>query len=336
MKRGKRLRQWGLVVAINLVAAVVAVIAFGTWKSFDRSVAQASETRVEGADGFTELVDDVGYITKANAHVRARELAGSRILYDVSYTTGPDHFRIVPSAVENPDGCVLLFGDSFTFGEGVNDDETSAAQIVKKSEGRVAAKNLGMRGWAVHQFLAGLQSGRFQRAVTCQPTDAVYLLIPSHVYRAMGVGNDWDTNGPRYRLGPDERPIRDGRLRDPTGFNIRRFIGLNPLNDGKAAELTAAIILEAARILRTDYPGVRVHLLSWHNGGGPDEPVLRSLDDRFAAAGLMPIPLETIFPFYRFRLGDYTIDANLDTHPNAHAQAMIADFILRLVGNRVM
>ena len=331
---GKCLRQWGLVVAINLVAVVVAVIAFGAWKSFDRSQAVAPTSHVEGIAGFNELVDDVGYITKANAHVRARKLDGSHVVYDVSYTTGPDHFRVVPSAVEKPDKCVLLFGDSFTFGEGVNDDETSAAQIVKRSEGHVAAKNLAMSGWAVHQFLAGLQSGRFQRAITCHPTDAVYLMIPSHVYRAMGVGNPWDFNGPRYRQGPDGRPVRDGRLGDPpTGFSIRHFIGLNPLNDGKAAELTAAIVLEAARILRATYPGIRVHLLSWHNGGGPDEPVLRSLDDRFAAAGLMPIPLETIFPFYRFRLGDYAIDAKLDTHPNARGYRMIADYILRLVEN---
>jgi len=64
MNVGKRLSGWGLVLAINLVAAVVAVIAFGAWKSFDRSETEAPKSHVEGITGFNELVDDVGYITR--------------------------------------------------------------------------------------------------------------------------------------------------------------------------------------------------------------------------------------------------------------------------------
>jgi hypothetical protein len=134
----------------------------------------------------------------------------SRVIYDASYTTGPDHFRVVPK-VENAQRCVLLFGDSFTFGEGVNDDETSAAQIVAKSKGQVEVKNLGIGGWGPHQFLSGLQSGRFQKAITCKPTDAVYLFIPAHTARAAGRGK-WDRFGPRFVVDDKGRAVRDGNF----------------------------------------------------------------------------------------------------------------------------
>src|SRR5262245_8045495 len=78
-------------------------------------------------------------------------MAWAQVIYDVVYTTGADHFRAVPAA-DHPERCVLLFGDSFTFGEGVNDDETSAAQIIIKSKGKVTAKNFGVAGWGPHQF----------------------------------------------------------------------------------------------------------------------------------------------------------------------------------------
>ena len=110
--------------------------------------------------------------------------------------------------------CVLLFGDSFTFGAGVSDEETYAAQIVMQSGGRVRPEFRRV-GWGPHQFLAGLQSGRFQRAVRCKPTDAVFLMIPSLIWRANGVTNPWDTNGPRYRLDADGRPARTANLAIP-------------------------------------------------------------------------------------------------------------------------
>lgn len=321
-------RSWALPVAVNLGAAAVALLAFGAWKAVEPPPARP--TQVEGSvNGFYQPASDVGYMPKANDTVTAREVAGRRTLYDVVYTTDRDQFRIVPQADGHPDSCVLLFGDSFTFGIGVNDGDTFAAQIVEQSNGRIAAENLAVGGWGPHQFLAGLQSGRFQRAVDCRPTDAIYLMIPTHIYRASGADNAWDTNGPRYRLGADGRPVREGRLGDRDKLSLRRLIGLNPMSDGDAADLTVALLLEAARDLRTLYPGIRVHLISWHNGGAPDG-VVRTMEAQLAAGGLMPVPLEAVIPLYRFREGDYTVDP-LDTHPNARAHRRIAAFVVRMI-----
>ncbi len=323
----KTWKQWGLAVIVNLGAAVVAALAFGAWQRF-----QSLQSAPSKGQGFYQLADDVGFIPRANVQMTARADAGGRTIYDVIYTIGPDHFRVVPEAAENSDACVLLFGDSFTFGDGVSDDETYAAQIVKRSGRRVAAQNFAVSGWGPHQFLAGLQSGRFQHAVRCRPTDAVFLMIPSLIWRASGVTNPWDPTGPRYRLGADGRPIRDGALGDPDPYNWRRWIGLNPVSKGQASRLATAMIAEAMSELKRLYHGIRTHAISYRVASWGDTDFsseeLAAFEYDLQQAGVMPLPLEAIIPRYRFALRDYVLDP-ADYHPNARAHRLIAEFILR-------
>ena len=130
-------KRWLLAGAVNLAAAGLAVLAFGVWKQLspEQVDEQDAQTHMEGSivsGFFDQNLDDVGFIPSANKRVTAKKMAGTQVIYDVVYTTGADHFRAVPAA-DHPERCVLLFGDSFTFGAGVNDDETSAAQIIIKS-----------------------------------------------------------------------------------------------------------------------------------------------------------------------------------------------------------
>jgi hypothetical protein len=260
--------------------------------------------------------------------------AGGHRIYEVVYTTGSDHFRVVLEATEKPDACVLLFGGSFTFGDGVRDDETFAAQIVKRSGGRVASQNFGVSGWGPHQFLAGLQSGRFQAAARCRPTDAVFLLVPPTIWWTNGVLNPWDKNGPRYRLAPDGRPVRDGRLGDPDAYNWRRWIGVNPVSKWEALRLTKAVIVEAMGELTRLYPGIRTHLISYRVAAASwidtdfSNEELAAFEYDLQQAGVTPLPLEGVIPHYRFAHTDYILDPT-DFHPNARAHRLIAEFILR-------
>jgi hypothetical protein len=296
-----------LLGAVNLGAAAFAVLAFGVWTHL--TSVDPAKVRFEGSitkGYYDQNVDDVGFITAANTRVTARALAGDRVLYDVVYTTGSDHFRIVPP-VAHPVRCVLLFGDSFTFGVGVNDDETFAAQIVTKSKGAVEVKNLAAGGWGPHQFLAGLQTGLFQRAISCRPTDAVYLFIRDHVDRAVG-RVPWDTHGPRFRLGADGQPVRDGHF-DSGGGAPKAW------TDAEAIELTAALLEEGGRELRRKYPGIRFHVLTW---AGVPEAIKRRLGGR---------PVAESIPGYTNE--GYHIP--IDGHPNARAHEGIADYILSLL-----
>lgn len=326
--RKSRARRRGVAIAVNVAAALVAALAFSALQR-----AQTPEhAAVRFQPGDVERVDDVGYLPKANTQLRGGPIVNGQRVYDVIYTIGPDHFRIVPKASETPDACVLLFGDSFTFGDGVKDGETYAAQIVTQSGGRVAAQNFAMSGWGPHQFLSGVQSGRFQKAVRCKPTDAYFLMIPELVWRTAGLTNPWDTNGPRYRLDSSGHPVRAGVLGDPDPYNWRRWIGLRPISKGDAKQLAIAVIAEAMAELKRRYPGIRTHVVlyrvaSWTSVDFTVDDLVQ-LEYDLHQAGLTPIPMEAIIPNYRFAMQDYVVHP-ADSHPNARAHRRIAQFILR-------
>lgn len=314
------MKSWVLAGAISLVAAVVAALAFGAWKNSDFVDGQSDRLRMEGTfvNGFYDQgIEDVGFIAQPDKHVTARRLLDSRVIYDASYTTGPDRFRVVPK-VEGALRCLLQFGDSFTFGEGVDDDETSAAQIVARSRGEVEVKSLGIGGWGPHQFLAGLQSGRFQRAINCKPTDAVYLFIPAHTARAAGRGK-WDRFGPLFVVDDNGRPVREGNF-NTVGRSWRELIGFNRLTEEEEEELAAALIAEASRELERLYPGIRFHVFTWD---GTTAGVIA----RLTAQGLRVHTIRQIIPDYS---DAYLIAPPYEYHPTPAAYERVAEYFLTL------
>jgi hypothetical protein len=320
------MKDWLLAGAISLLAAVAAALAFGAWKNSDFVDGQSDRLSMEGTfvNGFYDQGDnkgiaDVGFIALPNKHVTAVRKLDSRVIFDASYTTGPDGFRIVPK-VDNARRCVLLFGDSFTFGEGVNDDETTAAQLVARSKGQVEVKNLGIGGWGPHQFLAGLQSGRFQRAISCEPTDAVYLMIAAHTARAAGRGK-WDRFGPMFVVDDKGRPVRAGNF-NTVGKSWRELVGFNRLTEDEEEGLSATILSEASRELERLYPGIRFHVFLWD--GVPDG-VARRLKDR----GVSVHTIRQIIPDYSDE--KYLIAPPYEYHPKPVAYEKVADYVLGLL-----
>ena len=73
VKRSNRSwKHWCFAATISLAAAVVAAVAFGAWK---RSQSFHSEANVpDMGPGFYEMVDDVGYIQRANLRRGAHNL----------------------------------------------------------------------------------------------------------------------------------------------------------------------------------------------------------------------------------------------------------------------
>lgn len=325
------MKDWLFAGAISLVAAVAAALAFGAWKNSDFVDGQSDRLTMEGTftqgfydqgmdkDGQNKGIKDVGFMALPNKHVTAVRKLDGRVIFDASYTTGPDGFRVVPKA-ENAGRCILLFGDSFTFGEGVNDDETTAAQIVIRSKGQVEVKNLGIGGWGPHQFLSGLQSGRFQRAISCKPTDAVYLMIAAHTARAAGRGK-WDRFGPMFVVDEKGRAVRHGNF-NTVGKSWRERIGFNRLTEEEEEELSASILTEASRELASLYPGIRFHVLLWD--GVPDG-VARRLKDK----GVSVHTIRHIIPDYSDE--KYLIAPPFEYHPTPAAYERVAEYLLTLV-----
>ena len=321
-------------IAVNLAAVVVALLAFDVWRRAQPVPGMGHRIEGTSALNFYEDVDDVGYIPWPDRSATARKVLDGQAIYDVTYTIGPDSFRVAPRPA-GAEACVLNFGDSNTFGEGVNDDENYPWLLGQRGGGRIASHNFGVSGWGPHQMLAGLQSGRFARALDCKPTHAVYYFIPEQVARVAG-RTSWDTHGPRYAL-KDGRLSREGNF-DTPGLAARpapdldegiltwrRLLGVDAMGTPEEAELTAAVLIEAARELERLSPGTRLHVLFWKDARNP---LMDSLAARLTAAGLVLHRPEAVIPGYATGWRQWVLNP-LDRHPNAAAHDRVADYIAR-------
>jgi hypothetical protein len=153
---------------------------------------------------FVQDDPDLGYSIKPERRVwtsilKARD--GSTI-YDVKYSINQYGFRqgsppLKPIS-QYDDKAVFFFGDSFTFGEGVNDEDTLPQQFSVASGIRVI--NFGVQGYGPHQMLRMLEINRPRIVESNDPLAIVYTILPSeHMVRAAG-RRFWDERGPHYEV----------------------------------------------------------------------------------------------------------------------------------------
>lgn len=323
---------WAIVV--NLAAVVVAIMAFDVWRHAQPVPGMGHRIDGTSALNFYEIVDDVGYLPWPGRSATARKVLEGAPVYDVTYTIGADSFRVAPRPA-GARACVLNFGDSNTFGEGVNDDENYPWLLAAGSDGAMASHNFGVSGYGPHQMLAGLQSGRFARALACAPTHAVYYFIPEQVARVAGRAS-WDTHGPRFVL-ENDRPVRAGNFDTPglprpatpdldEGIlGWRRLLGVDAMGTPAEANLTAAVLVEAARELERLAPGVKLHVLFWTEAR---TPMMEGIAATLAAAGLVLHRPDAVIPGYAREWRSWVLHP-LERHPNARAHDRVAEYIAR-------
>ena len=137
------------------------------------------------------------------------------VLYDTIFTIGPDGFRVTPQYGDKQSHRINFLGDSFTFGEGVADNETMAYYVgdivnTPKQGAKWApleVKNYGIHGWGIHQGLAVLQSDLDTKANL-----NVVITAPWHASR-VGCADFFSLGSPKYQLQADGLVKRDGYCR---------------------------------------------------------------------------------------------------------------------------
>lgn len=148
-----------------------------------------------------EVVTDLGDLPAAGTYQMQQVTRDGETLFDVTYTIGADGFRLTPEPPDADAGRLNLFGGSFAFGHGVEDDETLAFELGRALGAE--ARNFGINGGGPHQALAILESGR-----DTQGSINILLTAAWHGER-IACGRPWSGGSPRYRL--DENGlVRDG------------------------------------------------------------------------------------------------------------------------------
>ena len=288
----------------------------------------------------------LGYAPKKGIKIFEKKYYKDELVFDAKYSFDENGLRISPPFVESDvKGCILFFGCSFTYGQGVNDSETMPYQVGIKSHGKYHIYNFGVKGYGPHQMLSELEHNVVKNIVNSNgSTYAIYQAIPEHINRAAGLAF-WDYYGPKYILGKNKEVRYAGNFDDYTVFPKKILKYLNEsliyrnilgnarfFDDNKDIDLYEGIVIAAKEIFEKQYPGGEFHIMFWDNisSAGEISQNLRWMKvlKFFSEKGLNIHLVSKILPDYqnnrsKFRLSPY------DSHPSALAHKLIAEYVVQ-------
>lgn len=157
----------------------------------------------------TQRSDELGYLPNPGVHTaRKRVIETDEIVYEATYSIGPDGFRINPVSTDLPIK-VKAFGGSFMYGDGVDDDQTLPYFLARDMG--IGVKNYAVHGFGMHQALILLEQ--------LPPAHGglnLVLTSPWHAFRS-SCKCSWCGGTPRFTLRNGEL-IRDGACPEAAGL----------------------------------------------------------------------------------------------------------------------
>lgn len=178
----------------------------------------ADRGRIETTEPWILTPDpELAYRLSGPAHAHSIVRRDGVVIYDVHYTIDAAGHRVTPGNATG-DRLVMVMGDSFHFGEGLDDGDTMPAHLVRQSQGNLRPVNLAVPGYGPHQVLRQLQLGRLPAG---RFDHLLLSVLDDHVLRASGYV-EWLLDSPRYDL-VDGRLVLAGTFRPSSRF-IDRFL----------------------------------------------------------------------------------------------------------------
>lgn len=352
-----------IVLAIGLAEAYVA-----GWQGFGLSPKMVLNNILLGPGGSTTKlpyypfpIDDVrGYAMPKNTRIRSFLTLGREKVYDVIYTSNQYSLRISPHDINQSATLpkdyknLAFFGCSFTFGVGVNDNETWPYLVEKISGGKYRSYNFALGGYGPHQMLRMLQTGFIDTVnLDKAPAAVIYLALTDHVVRSAGKYNyfTWDINGPKYVLNSSNELEYAGKFNDnpvskikflifrklakshllSNSSWIKQLLGWNI--NRRDEERFISIILQAKKIVTERYGG-RFYVILWgYNIWSDETETYKYMVSTLKKHRINVIETKDIFSNHD-NIKDRSIYLiKYDEHPNKLANEIMAKYIINYIDN---
>ncbi|MGO9672650.1 MAG: SGNH/GDSL hydrolase family protein [Methylocella sp.] len=262
------------------------------------------------------------------------------LIYSADYTIDSNLLRRTVSAESKP--TIAFFGDSITFGVGLNDADTLPQSFADTLEPKERVINLAFTGYGPQHFLREIQTGLFDGAIGPQPKLFVFLTTPWHAERTSCKAS-WVIDAPRYALENGEVTFK-GACFEGAALRLRQFFWNSAAyrmifdpDRGKAShddiELYVRMLLAAVDLAKAKY-GVPTLI-----------PFLRSTDEYLRGTGFTN---ESIIQRLREGGAD-VLDVSLvkeesegakisipgDGHPTALANRLRAEMLRAYIAQRL-
>jgi len=279
----------------------------------------------------------LGYENRANLRVSVAIKQDSDLIADAIYSTDKYGRRITP--VDNPDqrsNIVLFFGGSFTFGYGVNDDETLPYYLARLSPAHMPY-NYGVNGYGPQQMLAKLEGDDFPGELTASQGIAIYSFIAPHVDRATGVMYVHNSNGhimPFYTVDFNDQLVRRGTFVSgrPVTSLLYGLLGISqtakfynvkiPREIGNDhIRLTVRIIEEARDVFRRKFENGDFYVIIYPAHGGSQQ-----MQAYLEEAGIKYLDYSDLID--KDRAGFWLPDG----HPTAQTHRVVAERLVEDIG----
>ena len=197
-----------------------------------------------------------------NAFPVTKTAADGHLIYKTSYTIDSNLLRQTTSAPgERP---IVFIGDSFTFGEGVDDASTMPQAFADLTGRKIPVLNLGYSGYGPSQPLRALQVGLFNKELGT-PRAVVLLTSAWHAERT-GCLAGFSARGPRYTFDGHDLSYR-GPCASKLGMYLRTWLDQHRLLS-RFSRITSAVQRPAAQDFETyaQIVGAIAHEVRTHYG----------------------------------------------------------------------
>ena len=301
------------------------------------SLTNAKSVQISGdyaAGGHMAAHPYLGYGTNRDGVITSKKTINNEVIYDVSYTIR-DGLRYTPNSNEKSHNCVLFFGCSFTFGEGLSDSSTLPFYLNQFEKQKYRVYNYGFHGYGPHQMLANIENRVAKDIQGCKNEKiAIYDFATFHIARAAGYAS-WDQNGPKYE-------IIDGSLKKVgtfTNTNLPRilvkiedklkksYIYKRLLYERKTSHYdfmrTIEIIKKSNELLLKD--GVIMYVFVWDNDIKSFQNDYYYCIDEMKKNNIKTFFLHDAILDYGEKENTYTF--HKDGHPNGLANEKIAKYL---------
>jgi hypothetical protein len=300
----------------------------GGWAKRTAETAVSFQTvpQIEGS-----AVEDpvLGYKPPADAVITQIKRNGEWIIYDAVYRTDEYNRRRIP--LENPnkrDKFLAFFGDSITFGQGVNDEETLPYYL-----GRYAPEykpyNYGVIGYGPQNMLAKLQSSDLTQEISEKNGIGIYTFVEDHIFRTVGVMhvvNTWGSALPYYTFDESGGLVRKGDFTSgrPLLSLLYRILGKSqiieyfkidfpPKITDTDIKLTARIIEESRNLFKAQFPEADF-LVLFFPIYYDKKTYVDELTPYFERAGIKYLDYSTM----KWPVDEYTIKGDFHPTPKGH------------------
>lgn len=167
--------------------------------------------------------EDLGYLHNPNAQIRHITRSDTDIVYDAIYTFDQYSRRVTPvKKTDSYSKFIGLFGCSFTYGNGLNDNQTINYNIAAQNK-EFYPYNYAIGASGINSTLALVQRTDFSSQIPEKKGVFFEVYISAHVDRAVGSlpSLQWLQDTPYYKVTADNKVERHGSFK--TGRPVYTF-----------------------------------------------------------------------------------------------------------------